>query len=262
MQHFVQYHNVDKEGPCSANSTRMKIYTRKAVGGLVGNRVWLISGQGRPRTYELVGSFLVREIGENPDGTNFAEGQTIAAFKPSIPIGEMDWFALLKRATNSFSFGLTRLKDDAVVSGLLAVSPGNNSAAVLPGSPNARGGVFGTPAENAVVEEAAIEAASGHYLAEGWQVLSQEALNLGYDLLCTRADEIRYVEVKGVRGSECSFILTANERDFADKNESFCLCVVLSSLDPACRTIHEFTAAEMNSRFVFKPVSFVARLRA
>jgi hypothetical protein len=240
----------------------MGIYTRKPVDHLIGHRVWLISGQGRPRTYELVGSFRVEKIGKNPDGTNFARGETVAAFKPSIPIGEMDWFALLKRATNSFSFGLTRLKDEAVVSGLLAVSPGNNSPAMLPKLPNAHGGLFGTPAESAVVEEAAIEAASRHYRAEGWQVFSQEPLNLGYDLLCTRADEIRHVEVKGVRGSECSFILTANERDFAERNESFYLCVVVSALDPACRKINEFTAAEMNSRFIFKPVSFVARLKA
>ena len=82
----------------------------------------IISGQGRPRTYELVGSFLVEETGKNLDGTNFARGKTIAPFNPAIPIGEMDWFPMLKRATNSFSFGLTDLKDDPVVGGLLAAS--------------------------------------------------------------------------------------------------------------------------------------------
>ena len=40
MRHFVQYHNIDKEGPYSANSTCMGIYTRKAVGRLMGDRVW------------------------------------------------------------------------------------------------------------------------------------------------------------------------------------------------------------------------------
>jgi hypothetical protein len=172
----------------------------------------------------------------------------------------MDWFPMLKRATNSFSFGLTHVKDDPVVGGFLAASLGY-SPSVLLSRPNTHGGLFGTPAENAVVEEGAIEAASRHYCAQGWQVLSQEALNLGYDLLCTRANDIRHVEVKGVRGSECSFILTANERDFAESNESFHLCVVVNTLDPACREIHEFTASEMTSRFVFKPISFVARLK-
>jgi hypothetical protein len=91
-------------------------------------------------------------------------------------------------------------------------------------------------------------------------VISHEALCLGYDLHCTKGDTVRHVEVKGIRGSKCSFILTANEKDFADRNASFYLCVVVNALNSKYRAIHEFTAAQLASDFSVEPLSFAVRL--
>lgn len=75
-----------------------------------------------------------------------------------------------------------------------------------------QGGGFGDPESNREVERAAIARATAALEAEGWSVESVERDRIGFDLLCTRPDgEARHVEVKGVRGSARSFIITEGE---------------------------------------------------
>lgn len=261
MRHFVQYHNAETQGdPSQPSRGRLSIYTRKPVQALIGDRVWLVSGQGRPRSYALVGSFLVSEVNEDSEGTNTAWGQTLTSFAHPIPINGTDWFGSLRRATGNFAFGLQRLTEAAVIEGLLEVCF-ESAKASSPNGSSPGGAFFGTPEENQLVEQAAIKAATRHYRAKGWQVMSHEDLNLGYDLQCQKSNATLYVEVKGVRGSKCSFILTSNERDFAERNGSFRLCVVTNALNSRHRAIHEFTPADLASKFYIEPLSFAVRLK-
>ncbi|HWE62422.1 MAG TPA: hypothetical protein VHB98_11980, partial [Chloroflexota bacterium] len=62
VRHFVQYHNPDKMGHAHELSDDLCILTNKPYSLLTtlpGNLVWLIGGEGRPRTYSLCYVFVV-----------------------------------------------------------------------------------------------------------------------------------------------------------------------------------------------------------
>jgi hypothetical protein len=78
-------------------------------------------------------------------------------------------------------------------------------------------------------------------------------------LECIRARERHHVEVKGVQGPTCSFVLTANERRAAEEDPAFVLFAVTNALQqPMARRL---TGEELLARGVFEPVSFRVRLR-
>lgn len=239
----------------------MSIYTRKPIRALIGERIWVVSGVGHPRTYSLVGSFLVWEVYEGADGTKEAWGETVTPLARPVRIDGTAWFQGLRKATGNFAFGLQHINDAKVIDGLLATCSEYPDQLVV-GSGISSGAFFGIPTSNAEVERAAIDAATKHYQRTGWEVISHETLNLGYDLHRHRAAVIRHIEVKGVRGSNCSFILTANEKDFAARSDSFRLCVVVNALDPTHRAIREFTNTELNSDFSIEPLAFAVRLKS
>jgi hypothetical protein len=49
------------------------------------------------------------------------------------------------------------------------------------------------------------------YKQNGWNVESVEQDKCGYDLHCTKSSLEEHVEVKGIRGLDPSFIITAGE---------------------------------------------------
>lgn len=220
----------------------------------------MVSGDGRPRTYSLIGSFLVSEVDEDAEGMKYASGPRVASFTNPVPIAGTHWFPALRKATGNFGFGLQRLNNTRVIEGLLETYYGSTEV-ITSSASQAHGALLGTPDENKRVEQAAIKAVTKRYRQDGWQVISRESLNLGYDLHCQKLGEVRALEVKGVRGSNCSFILTSNEKDFAEHNESFRLSVVLNALRPTHRVIREFTRAQLLRDFSIEPLSFAVQLR-
>ena len=62
VDHFVQYHNVNERGPLDTNEHPVFVTTAKRWPNLVGKRVWLISGEGTPKSCALCGSFVVKEV--------------------------------------------------------------------------------------------------------------------------------------------------------------------------------------------------------
>ena len=89
---------------------------------------------------------------------------------------------------------------------------------------------FGKAASNREVEQAAVLAVTELYRNSGWMVRSVEQDRIGYDLLCTRDDEVAHVEVKGVRSTLPNFIITENEFRRAAEDPQFELCIVLNTL--------------------------------
>src|SRR5437660_73658 len=61
MNHFVQYHNPDVMDPFRPSKT-FGIVTGKRGGLREGDRVWLVTGEGRPREYFLCETFVVERI--------------------------------------------------------------------------------------------------------------------------------------------------------------------------------------------------------
>lgn len=263
MRHFLQYHNAEVQGPLHLHG-RPGIFTAKPVQALLGDQIWLVSGEGRPRTYYLNGTFQVTELSHAGDEDQMNEVWGSDAerwFQMPVRIDTEPWFEELRRATGNFAFGLQRIKDVRITQGLRDASLDLAEEPIEASTSESGSGPFGTPEANKLIEVAAVEAVTEAYRSDGWTVVSHENRKYGYDLHCTNAQVVHHVEVKGVRGRDCSFILTANEMDFSCERNSFRLCVVTNALDHKHRKIEMFTASELASKFDFEPLAFAARLK-
>lgn len=123
-----------------------------------------------------------------------------------------------------------------------------------------RGGGFGNSENNALVEAAAVAAAKRHLRKQGYKVHSREREKIGYDLDATKGTKQLHVEVKGISGQECCFIITQNEVATARIDPFFRLLVVTCARSPR-PVISEFQGSELDSRFGLTPISFFATKR-
>ena len=123
-KHFVVYHNPERMGYSADELTEPCIVTNKAVEGLIGNRVWLIQGSGKPRQYVLRGTFVVDSTGpDTEDGFRYlVSGRQCEFFRPPICVSALPWFERFKRSQGNFAFGLQRISEPAVVDELKRVS--------------------------------------------------------------------------------------------------------------------------------------------
>jgi hypothetical protein len=123
----------------------------------------------------------------------------------------------------------------------------------------ARGAGFGTAEENKKVEMAAIAFIRRYYRRLGWSVESCEQEKIGYDLECTkgRTHEL-HVEVKGIRGSQVGFVITANELKTWAKDKDYVLAAVNRAL--ASRPRPSFFSGAQLKMFAIQPICFMARL--
>jgi hypothetical protein len=124
------------------------------------------------------------------------------------------------------------------------------------------GGGFGDPEQNARVERAAVSAVTKRYQSRGWRVESKEdEKNLGYDLLCRLRSDEHHVEVKGVRGTLRSVVVTKSEKNRAERDHAFRLIAVTNALDAKTRRPQEFAGPEFLRQFHLVPIAFIAALR-
>ena len=123
-QHFVVYHNPEKIGYSANEIHEPCIVTNKSVDGLVGNRIWLIQGEGRPRRYVLRGTFIVASTGPDTDDgfRHLVRGRKGEFFTTPLCISALPWFDRFKRSQGNFAFGLQRISDPAVIEELKRLS--------------------------------------------------------------------------------------------------------------------------------------------
>lgn len=262
MRHFVQYHNPERMGVHEPDD-RFGIQTDKPVNKLLGDRVWLITSEaGKPRKYSVCETFVVDSVDRNPDGPlkHLALGSSGKVFDPMIRMDEAPWFKPFLRRHANFSTGLTEIQpstsDELLKYTFTALGEG---PVIDRHRSSTRGAGFGTPENNRQVERAAVLRAQREYESEGWVVRSVERENLGYDLHCERGAEVAHVEVKGIRGRVCSFLITANELEAARTDPCFGLSVVLRALDPGEQEIRTFSGQELQALFRFEAVSYFAK---
>jgi hypothetical protein len=196
--------------------------------------------------------------------TNFINGPTIKELRRD-PIVQTASF--LKVGPAGTIFPLSQEQGSRILQGLTDSdrSPGTasrekvdlDSAAELQ-SQTLWGAGFGDAATNRLVEREAIKAATLYYEANGWDVCSKEAENIGFDLLCQKARDELHVEVKGVSGRGLGFILTAGEHRRAKRDPYYALCLVESALTPS-PTIKVFVAGEIFKVFDFVPLAYKAK---
>jgi hypothetical protein len=122
------------------------------------------------------------------------------------------------------------------------------------------GAGYGDPAANREVESAAVSFVTKHYEDEGWKVESVELKKCGYDLRCTKKGAEESVEVKGVRGTGLSFIITANEVKQARNNSGFVICIVNSALS-ANPQMTRYSGKDLIDNFEFVDLAYRASLR-
>lgn len=121
------------------------------------------------------------------------------------------------------------------------------------------GGGFGNQETNRKVEQAAIRLVSDALQTQGWFVKSVERENCGFDLLCSKDKTQEYVEVKGVQGTELSFIITAGEVQKARTNPNWVLFIVTSALSNP--KLQRLSADEFIEKFTLDAISFRASMK-
>lgn len=121
MKNYVQYHNSDKnDGRPSYDGEGFAIYANKSVRHLMGQRVWLVSGESRTnsitgsknrtKTYFLENTFEVDRLEEGEP--NIASGRLGVSFDPPIPLDGLSWFDDFKRRQQNFSLGVREIDAD------------------------------------------------------------------------------------------------------------------------------------------------------
>jgi len=126
MADFVVYHSPERMGYPADTVHGFSLLTNKNVPSVVGSRVWLLTGEGTPRTYCLRGCFTPnkRLRTEESGFLWLVEGPRASGVK--LPrrrwavLNGKSWFEDFRRSQGSFAFGLQVIRDERYIRGLEA----------------------------------------------------------------------------------------------------------------------------------------------
>jgi hypothetical protein len=127
VRHAAVYHNPERMGYSVAGYRRACFLTNKRVtAGAVGTRVWLLTGEGRPRRYYLRGTFTVARFESAADeGFRWRVwGEGARYFVPLIDVTDAGWFDPFRRSQGSFAFGWQTIAEARFVRALERASAG------------------------------------------------------------------------------------------------------------------------------------------
>lgn len=125
VRHFVHYHNPDVMGQDAMLLHDLHVVPNKNVGqDLYGQRIWLLTGRGRPREYLVCLTFIVDSLQSDPEARfrTRISGEHGTTLQPFVRVGDLNWFPKLRRATGNFAFGLQPITDPDIIAGLSAVA--------------------------------------------------------------------------------------------------------------------------------------------
>lgn len=97
--------------------------SKRPKGALTGNRVWLLTGEGTPRTFYLRGTFLVSDVEDSgaPDFGTVILGKDGAMFSSMFVLNHELWFPGFRRNQGNFAFGFQSINDPMALAGLHAL---------------------------------------------------------------------------------------------------------------------------------------------
>ena len=121
-------------------------------------------------------------------------------------------------------------------------------------TPPSKGGFQPDPVLRKKVEKAAVRFVEKKYERNGWSVRSVELEKVGYDLHCTKDDQVECVEVKGTSGATEQFVITANEFEKAKSDPRFVLFVVTNALNKPKG--HQYSGPELIDLFKITPLQY------
>ena len=118
MKDFVVYHNPDAMGYPANEHPSLTVLTNKRVSeDVIGDRVWLLTGEGTPRKYYLCAWFFIDQV-ESGDDAGFVtclEGTNGNKFDPMIPIENEEWFRDFRKGQGNFAFGFQPINNQETV---------------------------------------------------------------------------------------------------------------------------------------------------
>jgi hypothetical protein len=88
---------------------------------IIGSRVWLITGEGTPRTYFLRSWFIVDAAlpGTEHGFKTKLMGKKCQVYDPMVMLSEQGWFREFKRRQGNFGLGLQVITDRDARAGML-----------------------------------------------------------------------------------------------------------------------------------------------
>ena len=118
MRDYVVYNNPDSVGDLYKENP-LSVFTNKKVSTeVIGSRVWLIVGEGRPRSYFLRCWFFVDHIdwGKEHGFATKLSGSEGVVFEPMTLLpGDEEWFLSFKKDQGNFAFGFSSIKNSQTI---------------------------------------------------------------------------------------------------------------------------------------------------
>lgn len=130
MLDYVVYHKAEVMGYEVIDVDNLAIYTKKSTTGVIGNRVWLIAGEGNPRKYKLRAMFIISAI-EVSDKLTFKSkvtGKAGQLLNPMPILNTEPWFPAFVEEQGRFAFGFNQIKNTVAIERLRAILTANSPA--------------------------------------------------------------------------------------------------------------------------------------
>lgn len=123
MSDYVVYHKPELMGLMAIDVDRLVIYTSKNAASAIGARVWLITGEGKPRAYRLRSTLIVSAVSasDRPGFASRVTGKDGRLLDPMPALNGEPWFKEFCRIQGNFAFGFQPINDPVVKAGLRKV---------------------------------------------------------------------------------------------------------------------------------------------
>ncbi|MFZ1701058.1 MAG: hypothetical protein WAU71_09560 [Pyrinomonadaceae bacterium] len=112
MSDFIVYNNPDSVGDLYKKAP-LSVFTNKRISkDVIGSRVWLIAGDGKPRRFLLRCYFYADDIssGSEHGFATCISGTSGVVFDPMIEIPQSERFLQFKKDQGNFAFGFNPIK--------------------------------------------------------------------------------------------------------------------------------------------------------
>lgn len=129
MSDYIVYHKKEKMGYPAIDVEKLAIYTSKPIDkdNIKDSRIWLVAGEGSPRTYHLRAMFRIHDVtkSDKPDFKLKITGQNGRLFEPMPKLCREKWFPRFKKSQGNFAFGFSKIKDSEVVNSFESIYKAN-----------------------------------------------------------------------------------------------------------------------------------------
>lgn len=130
MLDYVVYHKAEVMGYEVIDVDNLAIYTKKPTEGVIGSRVWLIAGEGRPRKYMLRAMFIISaiEASDKPAFKSKVTGKAGHLLNPMPILNTEPWFPSFVEEQGRFAFGFNQIKNTVAIERLRAILAASSPA--------------------------------------------------------------------------------------------------------------------------------------